>query len=380
MKKTLVAMAALAATGAFAQMTMNVNDKTTITPYVALDIGYRGINQASGSPKANSADVVDNADGFGSHWGIKGGTELGGGYNAFFQLEQGLQTQDTGFNGTGDQVFGNGTQGRVGEVGINAPWGKLEIGQMWGTYDNIAGAADQTGYTFTSGWGAVMNGGGFAISGTSVAHLDNGNTGAAHGSMSGAIQYTTPNAGGLTVSVLYAPQTDPNTSSNVNSSGAMVNYAAGPLTVGFGMDRTPTNSNIGGGIVAADTGGMTNAWIGTVAYDLKVAVVSAAAFGATANGETLASNQDKDAGYALSAKFPVGQWTFSGSWGSVNSSGSDFVNSQTINALGLQAEYALNAHISAYVAAGTTMVTNVGGASTGSQNTTTGVVGFHAGF
>ena len=90
MKKTLIAVAALAATGAFAQVSV----------YGRLDAGYAQTKSTVGATytKANGVESHNSAS---SMWGIQGTEDLGGGMKAFFKLEQDIYTANgnTGVSG-----------------------------------------------------------------------------------------------------------------------------------------------------------------------------------------------------------------------------------------------------------------------------------------
>jgi len=106
MKKTLVAIAALAATGAFAQATL----------YGKIDasLGSKKI-EAAGAMVATAAEAGTNISSgvnSGSRWGLKGTEDLGGGMAANFVLESGF-TVDDGKSAQGSRLFGYGTDRRV---------------------------------------------------------------------------------------------------------------------------------------------------------------------------------------------------------------------------------------------------------------------------
>jgi len=75
MKKTLVAIAALAATGAFAQ--------TSVTLYGNMDQAVFDAKQSGGNKVLSSASNAGTT----SLWGITGSEDLGGGTKAEFDLK-----------------------------------------------------------------------------------------------------------------------------------------------------------------------------------------------------------------------------------------------------------------------------------------------------
>jgi len=137
MKKSLVALAALAATSAFAQ--------SSVTVYGIVDQAYQTNNQNS---RDNSK--YQNYRGFGegamagSRVGFRGTEDLGGGLKAMFVIEQGIAiSQADGFNyrktGDGIDVGQNSVTGanRQSFVGLeSATAGSIKLGRIYGsTYD-----------------------------------------------------------------------------------------------------------------------------------------------------------------------------------------------------------------------------------------------------
>lgn len=354
MKKTLIALAALATVGtAFAQ-------STTLTPYARLDVGV------SNTSVTGSSDVlaVQNAGYNGSNFGIKTSTDLGGGLTANAQLEEGFNSQD------GSVGFTTGTN-RVAKVGLAGSWGAVDLGNVWGPYDNTT--MEAMNYNHFSPYDRMLNAG---------AHGDNG-TGTASGSTNGSIQYTTPNISGFTATLNYAPKKDAN-NSDISSTAFDVMYASGPLTVALAYEHVPSlysndavkynaagtaTGNLGG--VAAGSTKYANAWHISGMYDLKSVLLSAAAIGSTVDGVAGGSGTDKDTGYSLSAAFPMGQWTPSVGIASVKTSGDNM--NQQVDSYGAQALYAMNKIATFYVGARNTKVAPTVGNSTTTTYFATGL-------
>ncbi len=124
MKKSLIALAVLAASGAtLAQSSVSI--------YGVADI-WLGSVKGSGVPtqtKIDSGAVTE------SHYGITGSEDLGGGLKANFTLEQGL-TLDTGGMATG-QAFS-----RISYVSLSGDFGEIKLGKVWTAYDDVNGASD----------------------------------------------------------------------------------------------------------------------------------------------------------------------------------------------------------------------------------------------
>ena len=123
MKKSLIALAVLAASGAsFAQSSVSV--------YGIADIWF---GQTSGSAPTVSQTVLNSGGVSGSRWGLKGSEDLGGGLKANFLLEQGFAL-DTGVSGAGFN--------RQAYVGFSGGFGEVKLGNVYTAYDDISGAAN----------------------------------------------------------------------------------------------------------------------------------------------------------------------------------------------------------------------------------------------
>jgi predicted porin len=328
MKKTLVALAALASIGsAFA-------DAPTITPYARLDIGLKSTT-TTGAPDSGlvGADSVYNT----SLWGIKGDTDLGGGMKGFAQVEQKFAA-----NGASGLVGDNNA--RVGKIGISGGFGSVAIGAQWGPYDNIT-IGDAQNYNGFSPYGKQLNSG---------AHGDNGN-GGSQGQTTASIMYTSPSYAGFVYEVNVAPSRYGADNGNNSSWGADVQYTAGPLAIAAAYDHTPTTaSNAASVILAAGSAGVvngsdySNAWLINGSYNLGVASVFAALNGATTDYR-LGGGSDsfKDSGYSVGVSMPVGQWTVSGSFAGLKTTTTGFEGKLT--SYGAQGLYAFNKQFTGYV-------------------------------
>ena len=152
MKKTLVALAALATVGAtFAQ--------STVTLYGKID--WEVVSKsahAAGAATVNPGLQVNSAGLSGSRWGMKGSEDLGGGMSAIFDLQGGFNVD----NGTTAQCGGgsvvnlaacggagpNGTTGasrifgRQAYAGLKGGFGQVTVGRQYAPYDNAFGQID----------------------------------------------------------------------------------------------------------------------------------------------------------------------------------------------------------------------------------------------
>jgi len=79
-----------------------------------------------------TAIMAGNGGATASFWGLRGAEDLGGGYQAVFELESYFSVQ----NGSFGRFAGDGFFSRNAWVGVTAPWGKLVVGQIGPLYWN----------------------------------------------------------------------------------------------------------------------------------------------------------------------------------------------------------------------------------------------------
>lgn len=128
MKKSVVALAVLAASGAsFAQ---------SVTLYGLVDTYVGRIDDGTTKQTVINGSGVNT-----SRWGLKGSEDLGGGLKAIFKLEQGF-AMDKGTSGTSTPTAGTQTFDRQSYVGLAGNFGEFQIGKVWTAYDDVIGASD----------------------------------------------------------------------------------------------------------------------------------------------------------------------------------------------------------------------------------------------
>lgn len=201
MKKSLIALAVLGTCGA-------AMAQSSVTLYGMADAWVgRTKNEVVGV--GSTSNSVLESGGFNtSRLGFKGSEDLGGGLRANFNLEAAL-------------AIDNGTAGglrfdRQSWVGLSGGFGEVQLGKPWSPYDDTRAAANDTfNANFASSWT------------TWVGYEDNPNN---------TIRYNTPNFGGFSAAIAYSLGEDRATSPNDSASNvvsASLNYANGPLVVGF---------------------------------------------------------------------------------------------------------------------------------------------------
>ena len=317
MKKTLVALAALATVGAaFAQ--------STVTLYGKIDWEVQSLTGHTAAGANISPGLrVQSAGLNGSRFGMKGTEDLGGGMSAIFDLQGGLNI-DTGQNaqcGGANVVSVNACStvtgavpgataavqaprifGRQAYAGLKGSWGQFTAGRQYAPYDNAFGAVDAQGYTSNSAMGSVFAAGG---------HADAGGPGRVDNSLT----YYTPAMGGFNAQVMYAP--GENKAPGVSAShytGLGLGYANGPINVQFASENMKSNGLVNANTTNGGAAGTTNAYILGGSYNFGVATVYAAYERATNAIKT------RDKGYSLGVSAPIGIATLSAGYARETSS------------------------------------------------------------
>ena len=310
MKKSLVALAVLAATGAYAQSSVTLfgiieattdigynrtQDSTTTTnTFNAAGNGLTSVVTSTSAQQKNGFRVQDGSDqGSGSsRVGFRGTEDLGGGLKANFLLEMGLRIDDgcttlsaaggpACDNGGGSGNSGGSTFGRNAWGGLSGAFGEVRLGrQVLGSFgvQGNSGSSGASNGLYDASTATMSPMGGIRFS--------------------NAIRYLSPNLGGFTGSLmLAAPETSGaggafGATSTTNTAGGFtttnntsrrtgvdlaLEYANGPAYVGFGYNKrdaangtsSVTPNVFGTTAVTAFPGTVTGYTIGG-AYDLGV--------------------------------------------------------------------------------------------------------------
>ncbi|WP_250491066.1 porin [Caballeronia sp. INML2] len=101
----------------------------SVTLYGVFDVGVDWENKAATSPGQTAASgsavrMTSISAALPSRWGLRGKEELGGGFNAIFELENGFSPN------TGGLQQGNRLFGRSAWVGLETPYGTLRAGRQ----------------------------------------------------------------------------------------------------------------------------------------------------------------------------------------------------------------------------------------------------------
>lgn len=241
MKKSLIALAVLAASGA-------AMAQSSVTLYGVLDIGFGkvkdgkwGVNNgegyAAGQDGFNSTSVI----------GFRGSEDLGGGLRANFNLQSGGLDLSTGATSV---AFS-----REAWVGLEgAGWGAVQLGRSSSVPAKVMGAYDFNGTSYSS---AYDRAGISAVTWYGSSRRSNN------------LQYASPNFGGLVLRAGYTPKGDQGGVQGVgvpDSAKAQYvlggTFANGPLSVSAVAETKSAE-------------GLRTAYAVGASYDLKVVKMSA---------------------------------------------------------------------------------------------------------
>jgi predicted porin len=352
MKKTLIALAAVVATSAFAQ--------STVTLFGGADLGYRNVTSGENKFSGMSQDGI-----YSSRFGVSGTEDLGGGLKAGFHFEGGMNP-DVGTSaslnftrkstiglsgGFGEVRFGRDYTPLFTVAGIADPFGTNGVGSSY----NVANAATVTG---TSAWATA---GSFATAqaaatapgskvGTGTVYADPNAVRA-----NNSVTYYSPAFNGFNASLMYSFGGE--NTYQARAAGTMTSiklaYANGPVSVAYANQVTK------GGVAttsAADTEKWTTDFL-AAAYDLGVAKLS---LGYKTDKLSFANNATlKSMIYGVAA--PMGALTLKASFVTAKDGGNKMANQVAVGAV-----YDLSKRTSVY-AAYSTLKNEVGyGKSVGS--------------
>ena len=260
MKKTLVAMAALAVVGA-------ASAQSSVTLYGAMDAAFSGVN----GDTANRIGLISSGIGS-SKLGFMGTEDLGGGLKANFKIEGFVNSDNGAGNGTNtnNQASGGGvvqnqngtaaaalapagaqgfTFNRFAYVGLSGGWGEVRLGNDYISTFLIQVSVDPMGTNGVSDGLRMLAQGARATGQATLANARN------------AIGYTTPViAGGLTANVQFwfgenaSNGAGAGASDSGNGYALSARYGNGPIFVGLGTQTTRgTFAAAAGSVVAVPT-------------------------------------------------------------------------------------------------------------------------------
>jgi predicted porin len=274
MKKTLIALAALAATGAFAQVSV----------YGRLDIGYGNHTITNGATETK-LNGVESHNSVSSMWGIQGSEDLGGGLKANFKLEQDvyLANGNTGNSGSGNGALNSSGFNRTSTLGLSGAFGSVNFGRDYTPVFKLVAASDIFGLTRLSN----INQAGVAV----------GNTG-------NLIAYSTPNFSGFQANLGYINQDGSTTASDTKVSGTHLTatYANGPLSLGRGSGKVESTAGVTGAVASKDEGQVL-----TAGYNFGVVALKGNMINRKQTSTAAVETEDKEV--TIGATMPMGKVT-----------------------------------------------------------------------
>lgn len=312
MRKSLIALAVLASTGA-------AMAQSSVTVYGRADVAVGGQKAlVAGTQNQNSISTVFDGGLTGSRLGFRGTEDLGGGLKANFQLEQrfrlssGDLTNSTFFNG-------------ASTVGLSGGFGQVRVGRMTTVLDDSRGVAFSSN-VFDSSFTPASNGV-FGSGGDFTSRFRN------------MLRYDIPSVGGVYGGANYAFE---QTAAAGNTlAGFLVGYRAGPLNVALG---TQSEKKVNDYMTLSGS------------YNLGVASVSA---GYNTRKSVATTNTGKDNEFSIGVNVPVGQINLSAGYASSETKNAAGVNSAEASGFGLGATYSLSKRTRVYAGYRTHEVKNL---------------------
>ncbi len=341
MKKSLIALAVLAASGAsMAQSSVTVyglvdaavaHTSTTTNTYVA--------NVLTTSVKTNQ-NVVASSGANNSRWGLKGSEDLGGGMKANFVLESGFTTDDGAAQGVqfGRQAF----------VGLEGGFGSVTLGRQYTAYYSLFTA---TNNLYDSN---------LATTATTATTLGKGvwSNGIAHHQVraNNSIAYTSPVFSGFSGAAVVGLGEDKNANNVANSAtgnnSLHIKYANGPLLVGYAYQAEKTSPTP----AVADSTVTTRYNLLAGSYDFGVAKL-------TAGFNVAKQNTIKDNEFQVGVSVPFGAAAVAAGY-SYSKSETAGVTTGKASGLSLLGTYSLSKRTTLYAGLAGNTFENAAGATT----------------
>jgi predicted porin len=221
MKKTCLCMALATISGI-------AHAQSSITLYGVFDEGIDYVTNSKGKPLVSLVSGEIN----GARWGLLGKEDLGGGYKAVFNLENGFDS-NTGALGQAGLEFG-----RNAYVGLGGPYGTITAGRQYSSVVDFVGLT----LTASESWG-----GWFATHPGDMDQLNNTFR------VNNAVKYTSVTYRGLTFGAMYNFGGQAGAFNRDSGVGAGVSYKNGPLSAGaaFQSLQDPYNTAYNNGANAA---------------------------------------------------------------------------------------------------------------------------------
>ncbi len=350
MKKSLVALAALAATTAFAQSSVTLSGN--------VDAAYATINY-----KGQSVSGITNNGSSTSTIQLSGTEDLGGGLKANFKLNSDFNVTSTagnaGFGGVATNgnattaISNNALAGSAGSwlnseqfVGLSGGFGTVQAG----TVNNLSLSAGGTGQPFATAIGSGFR----ALYNTDViGTMGSAGTAGSAVRYDHSIKYISPTINGFSLALYNVSKNDKASSDqfsttfgNYDRAGVTetaLNYNKGPINVSYasqsvkGRDITQLN---------ASTGVLVNTTLNTLGANYTMGATTLYLLNQTSEATT-ASAKTRDTKYtSFSVRHVMGATTLMAQMGTLSNDVTNTADKSKLTGLG--ADYALSKRTNAY--------------------------------
>ncbi|MFZ4623833.1 MAG: porin [Rhodoferax sp.] len=306
MKKSLIALAVMAASGAsFAQSSVSV--------YGLADIWFGSVKVDLPNGSSTTTTKLDSGGVNTSRWGLKGSEDLGGGLKANFKLEQAIALDTGAASGFSRYAY----------VGFSGGFGEVKLGKTGTAYDEVNGSAN-----------AVFNS---ALSAENFVWT-NGTLGGHRGSNdynwnpANTILYLSPEMSGFSGAFSYSLGENKTATVDAgNITSFNLKYAAGPILAAFAYQSEKATGNADeekfmqlngsyslgvakvlaayGKVTKNNTADVNEFQIG-VDYSVSPALTLSANFASSTSDSYKGAPEEKRSGFGIAAAYSLSKRTF----------------------------------------------------------------------
>ncbi len=317
MKKSLIALAVLAASGA-------AMAQSSVTLYGIADVWVGRVNTDNGVTDT-STTLMHSGGVSTSRWGMKGTEDLGGGLKANFQLESAVNIDDGASAGFNRQAW----------VGFSSGFGDVRLGLVSSPFDNVQYASNGV---FDSDLSPVNNPAG------GVFRSANGYI----GKPANTIFYKTPNFSGFGAEVSYS--LDENAVVGGLTAPAITSlnltYAAGPLAAQFAYQIEDRNTTLDDDFSFARLGASYNFGVATVKGSYGRVENATGTVAAATAAHTAGASTDE---WQIAVDVPLSSaLTVSGSYAESTDDATRTITEVTRKGFGLAVAYSLSKRTTVY--------------------------------
>jgi predicted porin len=198
-----------------------------VTLYGTLFVNVESVRASGSTTPANDFPARNRVSSNSSNFGFRATEKLGGGLDAWFQIEMGSVAVDAG---------GGALAGRNSAVGLRADWGSILLGQWDTPYKNATSNLDPFGNTSIAGYTNIMGGGTTSTSNNAATRQGFDRR------QRNVVQYWTPDFKGFVIRTAYAANEERDTcGATVRCSPSLVSasasYRSGELDLSAATER-----------------------------------------------------------------------------------------------------------------------------------------------